>query len=292
MARKTRTRIATALVAGLAAASLLVAMLGNEAAEGGRDAATLAAQTAPPGIEAYFLRESYRPGDIATLVVDSPVGRASLQMFRVGDAPASGRRFELRGAPVTARRQLVFEPGSTRRRARHDRCLAVGDVLQRAPDGGRSGRLRHVRPCAEKARGASGGHRDADEHVVCLQRARRRRKRGGRHLVRGRRAHNGGYDPTVPRRGVPPHFGHYDFGFLRWLFLGGRAVDVLSQRELEREVTGEELARAYDLIVFPGHHEYVTATSSTSSSATATSAATSCSSRPTTSTTRSPRAAT
>ena len=37
------------------------------------------------------------------------------------------------------------------------------------------------------------------------------------------------------------------------------------------------LASAYDLIVFPGHHEYVTTRSTTSSRATATSAATSCS---------------
>ena len=34
---------------------------------------------------------------------------------------------------------------------------------------------------------------------------------------------------------------------------------MLSQRELERQATGPALARAYDLIVFPGHHEYVNA---------------------------------
>jgi hypothetical protein len=34
-------------------------------------------------------------------------------------------------------------------------------------------------------------------------------------------------------------------------------VDILSDRELN-EVSGERLAKAYSLIVFPGHHEYVT----------------------------------
>jgi hypothetical protein len=59
-------------------------------------------------------------------------------------------------------------------------------------------------------------------------------------------------------RGVPPHFGHYDLPFLRWLEVTGKEVDVLSQRELETVASGDVLARAYDLIVFPGHHEYVT----------------------------------
>ncbi len=58
-------------------------------------------------------------------------------------------------------------------------------------------------------------------------------------------------------RGVPPHFRAYDLGFLQWLHDTGRGVDVLAQEDLD-ETTGAELAAAYDLVVFPGHHEYVT----------------------------------
>ena len=58
-------------------------------------------------------------------------------------------------------------------------------------------------------------------------------------------------------RGVPPHFRAYDLGFLRWLARRGHAVDMLAQEDLER-VSGDRLARLYRLIVFPGHHEYVT----------------------------------
>jgi hypothetical protein len=58
-------------------------------------------------------------------------------------------------------------------------------------------------------------------------------------------------------RGVPPHFRQYDLRFLRWLHQSGRRVDVLSQAELDG-TTGERLAAAYALLVFPGHHEYVT----------------------------------
>jgi hypothetical protein len=58
-------------------------------------------------------------------------------------------------------------------------------------------------------------------------------------------------------RGVPPHFRQYDYGFLRWLARRDKRVDVLAQEDLE-QLSGERLARLYRLIVFPGHHEYVT----------------------------------
>jgi hypothetical protein len=57
--------------------------------------------------------------------------------------------------------------------------------------------------------------------------------------------------------GVPPHFRQYDLAFLRWLFRTGRKVDMLAQEDIER-LSGDRLARLYRLIVFPGHHEYVT----------------------------------
>ena len=58
-------------------------------------------------------------------------------------------------------------------------------------------------------------------------------------------------------RGVPPHFRRYDARFLRWLHASGRKVDVLAQEDLD-ETTGARLATAYQWLVFPGHHEYVT----------------------------------
>jgi hypothetical protein len=58
-------------------------------------------------------------------------------------------------------------------------------------------------------------------------------------------------------RGVPPHFRQYDYGFLVWLARRRKAVDMLAQEDVE-QMTGDRLARLYRLIVFPGHHEYVT----------------------------------
>jgi N,N-dimethylformamidase len=58
--------------------------------------------------------------------------------------------------------------------------------------------------------------------------------------------------------GVPPHFAQYDLLFLRWLSQTGKHVDFLTDDDLDRIGSGAELAHAYDLVVFPGHHEYVT----------------------------------
>ena len=47
-------------------------------------------------------------------------------------------------------------------------------------------------------------------------------------------------------------------GFLHWLYWTDKRVDFLSQWDLEHVRGPAALRRAYDLIVFAGHHEYVT----------------------------------
>ena len=59
-------------------------------------------------------------------------------------------------------------------------------------------------------------------------------------------------------RGVPPHYRAYDAGFIHWMTSGGRRADFLSDEDLERIPTARRLQRLYDLVVFPGHEEYVT----------------------------------
>ena len=48
-----------------------------------------------------------------------------------------------------------------------------------------------------------------------------------------------------------------DLELLQWLENTGRAVDVLAQEDLD-EATAAQLAGAYELLVFPGRHEYET----------------------------------
>ena len=59
------------------------------------------------------------------------------------------------------------------------------------------------------------------------------------------------------RRGVPPFYYRYDQPFLHWLYWTGKKVDFLAERDLD-ELSGDDLAKAYDLVVYPGHSEYVT----------------------------------
>ena len=60
-------------------------------------------------------------------------------------------------------------------------------------------------------------------------------------------------------RGVPPRYKRYDLPFLRWLHRTGREPEILAEDDLEAIASGDDLRRLYDLIVFPGHTEYVTA---------------------------------
>jgi hypothetical protein len=58
--------------------------------------------------------------------------------------------------------------------------------------------------------------------------------------------------------GIPPHYHGYDRGFIRWLAVHHKHVDFLSDDDLDRLTVGPALARAYNLVVFSGHEEYVT----------------------------------
>ena len=58
--------------------------------------------------------------------------------------------------------------------------------------------------------------------------------------------------------GVPFRFHDWDLEFIAWLNRTGRTVDFLSDDDLDAVANGNELARRYDLVVFPGHEEYVT----------------------------------
>jgi hypothetical protein len=59
-------------------------------------------------------------------------------------------------------------------------------------------------------------------------------------------------------RGVPPRYRRYDLPFLKWLQFTGKTPDFLSEDDLEEVTSGDVLRERYDLVVFPGHTEYVT----------------------------------
>ena len=219
-------------------------------------AAAKARQQEPDALEAAFPLESYRPGARATLRIWTAARNVSVRIFRVG--PEKQRTVgskTMEGVPVApALHRASIRAGSAV-------TIAIGDW----PSGLYFARL------------TAPGHTGFAPFVV-------RPRRLGTHAVavvlptRTWQAYNfrdddrdgdgdtwyatrGHLTAQLGRpflnRGVPPHYRKYDVKFLRWLRQSGRAVDVLSQAELDG-VSGARLARAYRLLVFPGHHEYVT----------------------------------
>ena len=64
---------------------------------------------------------------------------------------------------------------------------------------------------------------------------------------------------TYIARGVPPRFYRYDLPFLHWLYWSGKTAEFISDSDFDLIADGDQLAKAYDLVVFEGHEEYVTA---------------------------------
>ena len=210
-----------------------------------------------PSVEAAFRAESYRPGALAALVLFGPARGVRLQIFHVGPerVPTVGEG-ELRGVPVTKPAWIGrVRTGQTLR-------LRVGSW----PSGLYFARLDSSTHLVGFAPFVVAPRR-LGEHPVAVVlptftwQAYNLRDDDGdgagdswyadwsHHTVRLAR-------PYLDR-GVPFNFRRYDLPFLHWLAAGGHDVDVLSDSDLDR-VSGDALARAYRLIVFPGHHEYVT----------------------------------
>jgi hypothetical protein len=61
-----------------------------------------------------------------------------------------------------------------------------------------------------------------------------------------------------PNRGIPYRYRSYDLAFQHWLAQTGKHVDMYADEDLETFASAAALRAAYDLIVFPGHTEYVT----------------------------------
>ena len=71
-----------------------------------------------PSVEAAFRRESYAPGETATLVVRPEAKPVRMQLFRVGPERATTRgNNEMQGVPVTAERSRSSRAGASRSRS-------------------------------------------------------------------------------------------------------------------------------------------------------------------------------
>lgn len=213
--------------------------------------------SARPTVAATFAHESYSPGETAQLIIRSRAHDVRIQFFRAG----------------TERRRIA------------SRDTMLGSAVVRARRIGDVSRVRIVRSRLGTwpsglyfARITAAGGRIGFAPFIL------RPQSIGEHRVavvlptRTWQAYNfsdddrdgkadtwyaGGATARLARphenRGVPPNYRRYDQPFLRWLDERGARVDYLAQSDVGRIADARILGRAYDLIVFPGHHEYVTA---------------------------------
>jgi len=211
-----------------------------------------------PSVEGAFTRESYRPATTARLVIANAAPGIALQIFRIGMEHARTRgNTEMRGVAVTGRALIGSSHG--RRVVR----VAVGNwpnglyfARLEASDGRVGFAPFFVRPRR------LGEHRVAVVLPTLTWQAYNLRDDDhdgqGDSWYASWRVRTARLGRPYLNRGVPFNFRSYDLPFIHWLERTGRGVDYLSDSDLASAPSAGALARAYDLIVFPGHHEYVT----------------------------------
>jgi hypothetical protein len=211
-----------------------------------------------PSVEATFLRDSYRPGSVATLVLWRNERSLRVRIYRAG--PEKKRtigNITMNGVPVSAPLRLTAQRAHTPVR------LQVGDWpsgLYFARLQARDGRVGFAPFVVAPRR--LGEHRVLVVLPTYTWQAYNFRDddqdgRGDTWYAAWKQDWAKLARPYLGR-GVPPHFWLYDLPFLRWLARTDKRVDVFSDRDLGAVRTARDLAAAYDAIIFPGHHEYVT----------------------------------
>jgi hypothetical protein len=211
-----------------------------------------------PKVTAYFRRESYGPGDAARLVVTDHAARVDVQIMRAGgeDEPTVPNDVML-GTPVTG---TVAGGAVSGHRVFTIRIGSWPSGVYFAQLTGAGGRVGYAPFVLRPAR--LGTHRVAVVMPTETWQAYNFRDDDGDGQPDTWYA---GWKTKTARlirpfldRGVPPHWKQYDAPFVRWLAQTHRDVDYLSDADLRDVGSGDVLAKAYDLIVFSGHHEYVT----------------------------------
>jgi hypothetical protein len=210
-----------------------------------------------PTVEACFDSESYRPGTTAMLLVLDRAKGVTLRLFRVGDAHGVLRpRDVMRGEAVTPPRRLGDVVEGQKVAVPLARSLRSGLYFARLTAAG--GKVAYA-PFVLAPR-TLGEHRIAVVLPTQSWQAYNFRDDDGNgtadtwYTWQTRKAR---LIRPFQNRGVPSHYHYYDEPFLRWLERNHYAVDFLSDAEL-RVSSGSALASAYELLIFEGHHEYVT----------------------------------
>jgi len=208
-----------------------------------------------PKLTAYFLRESYPRGGTARLVIADTADDVSVQFFRAGGEREETIPHDVMLGSAASARGLIGNVDGRRELSLRLGNWPSGMYYAQLTSGDRTGYAPFVlRPHV------LGEHRIA--LVLPTQSWQAYNFRDDDGDGRPNTWYAGGNTARLIRpftdRGVPPHWKQYDAPFIRWLVQKGREVDYLSDQDLRTASTGLRLAKAYSLLIFSGHHEYVT----------------------------------
>ena len=211
-----------------------------------------------PAVEAAFRSESYAPGQTAMLVISNQARGLRLQLFRAGPERIVTRsNSTMHGVRMTPPTRIGT---STGRRVVRVRIGNWPSGLYFARLSAADGRVGFA-PVVVRPR-RLGEHRVAVVLPTITWQAYNLRDDDadgqGDSWYASWKHRTVRLGRPYLSRGVPYNFRRYDLPFLHWLAWTGRAADVLAQSDLEAVPSSRDLRSAYDLIVFPGHHEYVT----------------------------------
>jgi N,N-dimethylformamidase beta subunit-like, C-terminal len=214
------------------------------------------------GVEAGFLARSYPVGGTATVAIESDARRVKLQLFSLATLPRPTVR-DLRTGGVAVGPAVRID---WQRRSSATRYVQISQAG--VPKSGlyflrvtASGRRVAYAPLILRPR-TLGEHRVAVVLSTNTWQAYNFDDASGDGW--GDSWYVGGATRSVDLRrpyldfGMPSRYRDWDLGFISWLNRTGKSVDFLSDDDLERVRTGQALRRAYDVVVFPGHEEYVT----------------------------------
>jgi N,N-dimethylformamidase beta subunit-like protein len=208
-----------------------------------------------PALLAAFPKESYRPGAVATLRFWSNAEDVRLQVFQSGPEHERTTASDImNGIPVSGERQLArIRPGGTV-------AIRVGNWpsgLYFARLSGAHGHLGFAPFVLRPQR--LGTHRVAV--VIATQTWQAYNHRDDDKDGDSDTWYASGSTARLGRphlqRGVPFRFKNYDLPFIHWIEWQHHPVDYLSDADLD-SLTARQLAADYSLLIFPGHHEYVT----------------------------------
>ena len=209
------------------------------------------------GLGIVFESRSYRPGDVARLDVWTHVGGPlRIQIYQAGPEARRGHARDRmwgvpRGDPVVIRNpgsSVALDLGHWISGLYFVRAVSSGGRVGYAPFVLRPTRLGSYRVAVVLPTNTWEAYNLLDVNGDGV----------GDSWYADPKTHTVDLRRPYSDHGVPRWYGSYNAGFLHWLAHSGFGADVLSDDDLDSVRGGGRLAHVYDLIVFPGHEEYVT----------------------------------